>query len=803
VTGALWLLALLQGAPPDVTARVDRARVTAGDELRLTVRARSRTAEPVTVVLPALTGFAITGSREVTEVTIEGVGAPIRTTTRELALRAQRPGTLVIGPVRVRQGGHEVATAPIAVTVDSAAVGLATTLSPIARSLLDAAPPPGRNDRVALTVIVPGDSVLVGQQVDVIAAAWFPRELRERLRRAPILTMQTPEGVWAYPGAAPAAVAASRLVRGRWMDLFVAHQAVFPLTRGPIAIPPAVVDYAVPVSFSFFSREDRYSLRSDTVSLTALRLPAAGRSGGKDQRVAAQGLTLDLAIEPVNGRVGEPIDVTARLTGVGNVALWPEPAIPWPSGFRAYPGETGMRVEPRDGRIAGTKTFHYLVVPDSTGSFLVPEIRYPYYDIAAGAYSAATAAPRAVAVAPGTEPRPARALPPLMPGAGPVWSDALARALAPWGWLALLVGPPLGVWLRRRRAAPHDATGDEMSGAGGAGSDGGPARPGRLGRLEHEFHGVLASHVPDARARDGDGLARALRAAGVESAVADHVMRLRDRLRAARYGPRGLGDAAELAAELAQVLQVLGAEPAGRRGRVGVGWGGGGGGGVGGTATLLALVLLARPGGAQEPSAEALYQAGALRAAADSFAARAAAQPRVPAHWYDLGATLYRAGADGKALAAWARAGRLAPRDRLMVRARELLPAPDAASDPLLATGVATPAEWALAAAVLWVVLWGAVMARARRGVVAGLAALVLGAGGLAWRAAARRTQPLAIIVASGTPVRVAPYGAASPATALQAGAALLVVRHYGAWLEVRRVDGVRGWVLASEVVRL
>src|SRR5207253_2970432 len=55
--------------------------------------------------------------------------------------------------------------------------------------------------------------------------------------------------------------------------------------------------------------------------------------------------------------------------------------------------------------------------------------------------------------------------------------------------------------------------------------------------------------------------------AGVESAVADHVMRLRDRLRAARYGPRGLGDAAELAAELAQVLKVLDAEPAGGRHR--------------------------------------------------------------------------------------------------------------------------------------------------------------------------------------------------------------------------------------------
>src|SRR2546422_10642490 len=97
----------------------------------------------------------------------------------------------------------------------------------------------------------------------------------------------------------------------------------------------------------------------------------------------------------------------------------------------------------------------------------------------------------------------------------------------------------------------------------------------------------------------------------------------------------------------------------------------------------MALAGLAQPAAAQTLSAEALYDAGALRAAADSFAARAAGEPRVPAHWYNLGATLYRAGADGKATAAWARAARLAPRDLLVRRARELLPAPDAASEAL------------------------------------------------------------------------------------------------------------------------
>jgi len=515
------------------------------------------------------------------------------------------------------------------------------------------------------------------------------------------------------------------------------------------------------------------------VPVTVLPLPATRRPAD-DQPVAAQGLALDLALDPPSSRVGEPIAITVTVSGAGNVALWPEPAIRWPRGFRAYPGETGMRITPRDGRIAGTKVFHYLVMPDSAGSFLLPEVRYPYYDLTAGDYRVATMAPRALAVAPGIEPHAARALPPLARGHAPAWADELARDLGPWGWLVLLVGPPLLVWLRRRRGAAAHVLGTAP-----------PAAPlTRLGWLEREFHIVLASHVPDQPARDGDGLARALRAAGVDSAVADHVKRLRDRLRASRYGPRGLGDAAELTAELEQVLRVLGAETGGKGRRVVA------------AIALMALVASARPAAAQTMSAEALYDAGALRAAADSFAARAAASPRVPAHWYNLGATLYRAGADGKAMAAWTRAARLAPRDPLVQRARELLPPPDAASEALFTTGVATPGEWGLAAGLCWLGLWSVVGPRRRRTVVLGLALASVAAAALAAREGLRRAQPLAVVLNAATPVRVAPYGGASPASMVEAGAALLVERSYGAWLEVHRADGVRGWVLAAEVSR-
>ena len=789
-------LMVMQGA--EVTAGVDRTHLRVGEELTLTIRARSRAADPVEIMLPSLNGFAIVGSRDMTEVAINGASGSVRTTVRELQLRAQQPGALLIGPVRARQGVSVVATDPILVTIDSAADRTTTTLSPLARSLLETTPPPGsrRADRVALTMLVPSDTVYAGQQVDIIAAAWIPRELGERMRRPPLLTLVTPEGVWAYPAATSSGVALSRRVGGRWLDLFIAHQVVFPLVAGRLIIPPASVEYALPVSFSFFSREERYTLRSDSIAITALPLPPPANT----TNVVGEGLRLDLQIDPAATRVGEPVDASVTISGIGNVSLWPEPPLKWPTGFRVYPAQTEVRVAPDAGRIGGSKTIHFLAVPDSSGNFVLPSVRYTYFNATAGRYETATTAPRALAVAPGAEPRAARVLLPLAPARGELAADGMSRRLGWQGWLALLLVPPLLSWLARRRWRQVPDTEAVVAG---------PALT-PLGRLEREFLAVLTSHVSDPFARDGDGLAQALRAAGVDSAVADHVKRLRDRLRAARYGPRGLGDAAELAEEIEQVLRVLGAAASdghghagGRRPRPTV------------VSVLLAIMIVRAQHAAplhaqtallqgQTPSAEALFQAGALRAAADSFAARAARQPRDPAHWYNLGATLYRAGADGKATAAWIRAARLAPRDPAIRRALRLLPPPDPVTEQLLLVGWATPAEWGLVGAGGWLVVWLLVAAGGRRrGLIALFGAVAIGTsvlGAIEWR---RRDQAVAVVVADGAPVRAAPYGGASAAATVQPGGALLMGRRYGPWVEVHRTDGIHGWVLGEEIAGL
>ena len=775
----LLALALLQGPRPSLTATVDHAHLRVGDQLTLTIEARSRATGPLTLALPAMAGLSMVGSREATQVSFGGTGGPVRVTVRELSLRADRPGTLTIGSIVAVQGGWTARTTPIRITVDSS--GLLTAVSPVARALLASAPPPGRTDQVSLTLVASSDTVWPGAQLDVVAAAWFPRAVRDQLTRDPILTLSTPVGAWGYPPDGPAGVAASRQVRGQWMDLYVIHQTLFPLSAGALVLPPATLEYALPVTASILTREERYALASDSLVITVPALPAAGRPAG-DRGAVGRDLTLSIAFDSTAARVGEPLDVTATVAGTGNVTLWPEPEITWPPSWHAYPGEEETQVDPQGGVISGAKTTRYLVVPDSAGNLLVPEIRYPYFDPALGAYAVARVPPRTVTVAPALGVATVRSAPPLLPPRPAPAALRLASGAWPWGWLAILVLPPLAVgvaWWRPRAREP------------GAAPAAAPAGPTRLGRLERDFQQTLVAYVADADAKDGDVLASGLRAAGLERAVADHVVRLRDRLRAARYGPSGAADEAELAEELAQVLKALGAEPAaggGRRPRR--------------VLVMLALVALAGPARAQVTGAEALYGAGALRAAADSFARRAERAPQDAAAWYDLGAAAYRAGADGRATAAWTEAARLAPRDPVIRHARELLPATDLASDDLLAVGPLTPWEWALAAAAGWALAWGCWGIRRRR-LSFGLfvvAALAAGAGGFeAWR----EGRPVVVVVSSPAAVRSAPFGEASAASSLPAGAAALAVGAYGGWVEIARPDGVRGWVLGTEVMRL
>jgi hypothetical protein len=563
---------------------------------------------------------------------------------------------------------------------------------------------------------------------------------------------------------------------GSAYDLFVAHQVVFPLVPGTIAIPRAMLKYSTPLALQFFSQEERFALTSRPETLVVRPLPTQGRPAAFTGAVGS-GLKLERRITPATARPGEGVAVELALSGEGNSALWPPPEVKWPASVRAYVDRVDVQVIPTNGRLGGIKTFRSLVVPVSAGTVTLPPVSYSYFDLGARSYRLAGVGPSPLPVAVGGEGPVSIALPPeLLLPSGPSLSWRVAQAVPDWIWVVILVLPPLLVLTRgkfryRKRVPPP------------------PVEPG-LRAAEETLDAVVRGLVPDPDHRSRVGLAAAVRAAGADAETASRIAAVRERLSARRYGPPGIvGEDSVLRTEVDELVRRLGASLRGWRGR--------------GSATGVLLALLAGRLDAQAPSPERLYQSGALRAAAEGFTRRVEAEPAVVAHWYDLGASYYRLDMKGRAAAAWIRARRLAPREPTIGRALRLTPPPDGASARWLWTSLITSEELLLLGAVGWIAGWIGWVLRPRLRdrwtillVFAGAAVLC----GFALRAWYRR--PIAIVL-DQTTLRLSPHGHSPAVGPVEAGGAVLILRQERGWALVRAAGSREGWVSADAIAAI
>lgn len=767
---ALLLALALQAAPPELHVSLDQDRISVGEEVVYTVRAMSRSQEPMNVWIAPVNGFEIVSRSERTEVSF--TGGPVRTTTLEVRLRALRPGRWQIGPAKVEQGREVIEADPLVIDVDPSAAIAATTLNPRLRALLDRTPPPPRG-KAAVALVASRETVTVGEQVDVVTAAWFPRDLRLQLRRPPTLQPPVIDGVWSFPQAAPSGIAVTRNIGGIAYDLFVAHQVVFPLIAGNIVIPQAMLKYSTPLALQFFSQEERFALTSQPETLAVRPLPPEGRPSDFSGAVGTA-LRLERQVNPPSVHAGEGISVELTVSGAGNMALWPPPEIRWPRSARAYVDRVDEQVTSSEGRMGGVKTFRYLVVPDSAGPLTLPAVNYSYYDLASAGYRAVRVGPMALPVAPSREAAASAALPPpLLSVAPPSLSLRLAEAVPDWAWAVALVAPPLLVlgrhWRPRRRRRPVAASNGGLRGA------------------EEQLDALVRGLVPDLDHRSRAGLAAAVRAAGADAETATRLAGAREKLLARRYGPGGPSeDDTALASEVRDLVGRLGGSLRGAPGR---------------TAVLgLALLLFAGRVAAQAPDPEQLYESGALRAAAEGFSRRTDAEPGVAAHWYGLGAAYYRLGLRGAASAAWLRARRLAPRNPTINRALRLTPAPNATTSRWTWSPPVTSDELLVAGVIGWVIGWIGWGARPRTrhrwAILLGLSAGAVVAG-FALRGWYRR--PLGIVL-DQTTMRMSPHGRAPALGPLDSGGAVRILRRDRGWVLVRAAGTREGWVISEAI---
>src|SRR6185437_2079856 len=227
-----------------------------------------------------------------------------------------------------------------------------------------------------------------------------------------------------------------------------------------------------------------------------------------------------------------------------------------PEDVRAYLERVDEQVGSTEGRVGGTKTFRYLVVPDSAGALTLPAVRYSYFDLATDRYQELALAAASVPVTARGETAAAAALPPaLMEEDGPALSWSLAHGVPDGLWLALLALPPLLLALRGR--LPSRPSRPRRPAA--AGSD--------LRSAEAALDDLLRTLAPDPGRRFGPALGAAVRASGADAELAARVTAVRERLLARRYGPApAAGEDAALAAEAHEVVRRLGGSLRGSRG---------------------------------------------------------------------------------------------------------------------------------------------------------------------------------------------------------------------------------------------
>ncbi|HSJ05854.1 MAG TPA: BatD family protein [Longimicrobiales bacterium] len=780
VAAILLSVALL--APQQDSVRVGASlsadRIAVGEATVLRITVETRGPAPAEIRVPPLPGgLEPAGTSDFSQTQISVPGGRSRATRREITIIARRPGVYRIGAASVVVEGR---------TYRTPALDLVVRDGPVSARPGSAS----RGQGTVLRLSATPDTVFVGQQVLLHADAVFAEDARTRQARPPVFDPPAPSGFWVQDVPEPVSVTL-RVREGRTVETQTFRRVLFPLQPGEYAIPPARLHYEVRRGF-LLAPETR-EVVSDSVRLTVLPLPPEDRPASFHGAVGR--LSMRAWASPERIALGEETVLTVELEGLGHIKALPEPRLDAPPGVDVLAPAQESTVEFEQGLVGGSKRFRWVLVPRDPGIVVLPPMEYAVFDPDLRRYVVLTTDTLRIEATPlAAAPPPDTALRPVRPGPG--------RERAGWarttGFAALQALPLIIVAavisVRRGRARPpgprehHRRIRAEFEALARDPATG--RRVAAMGRLLGGavplLLGAEHGHSPSEPVELLMAHGRAEDAETLRILLAD--------IDRHRFAPARHAEEADLIT--ARVRAFLDRLAPRRRGlpwtRVGV------------VALLVgaagaAAAHATRPASAFD-DALARYAARDYAGAAARFHDHARTNPRDPAAWYNLGSSAYRAGDPGRAVWAWLRAARLAPRDE-DIRHNLRIANATGALRAVLPPDRLAPAERLVVMAAAWWVLVLAFLARRRRRLARSVqVAAVVVLAGLGTAMASRWAGPLVV-----TPVHATAglYAGPSVHDELMAdftvGSAARVLERRGDWFLVRLESGsagiLDGWV--------
>ena len=191
----------------------------------------------------------------------------------------------------------------------------------------------------------------------------------------------------------------------RYNMITLKRVAVFPARSGELRIEPLRIQTEAFVPYNrgdpferFFSLRSQYQpvdLASPPITIDVRPLPP-GAPAGYDGAVGQ--FDMDVRVAPTDVEVGEAVEVRVDLTGTGNLATLEGPLLEPPGVFEQYDPNVTPSVNRTGQRVRGTKTFSYVLVPRSNGTFELPALTFAYFDPETERYETLQAPARTITV---------------------------------------------------------------------------------------------------------------------------------------------------------------------------------------------------------------------------------------------------------------------------------------------------------------------------------------------------------------------------------------------------------------------
>lgn len=544
----------------------------------------------------------------------------------------------------------------------------------------------------------------------------------------------------------------------------------------------------------------------------------------------------------------EAASLIVTVSGKGNISLIQAPDVKLPPDMEAYDTKTSDRVD-KSG-YSGSKRYEYPFIPRSWGDFVIPPVKYSYYDVKAGKYVTLQTDSIAFNVARGAD----------VPGAGTVISAPSQKDVKSLGtdiryinvknsqlsakgvffvgsalfWVltALIVLLAVLCWAAFRKIAARRA---DVAGAKNRKATKMAMKRLRLAgtflrqnlytAFYEELHKALLGFMSDklnvpVAELSKERIAEILSEGGVPASLIDSFVGLIDACEFARYSPSAGNEA--MTAHYEAALDVISSVDSNMKTSKTVS--------KGKTLMLILLLMIPIASSAAENYPDSLWNAAneayaqeRWEDAVNDYTAIAEASMESAPLWCNLGSAWYKSGNLGKAILCYERALKLDPSYEDARYNLELLNAMkldrlESVPELILATWMKNLGRtldsdsWAvcflvflvLTLAMVLLFILGSSATSRRAGFFTGVVCLLLAVASLSfslWQKNEYMKADKAIIMKPVSSVKSSPSGdSAKDLFVLHEGTKVQVLDNVGGWSNIELSDGRQGWLPSSDI---